>query len=500
MSRLRFLNRRDETPVIELQRSNPVRFGLVVLVIIAVVVYFGFTKHIPFKHGFRLQATFSSSLNIAKKSPVRIAGVNVGKVSSVRREGETGVVTMEIEKQGLPIHRDATAKIRPRIFLEGNYFVDLDPGSPSSPTISSGYTLPITQTADPVQIDQLLTALNSDTRSNLQTFLAEYGDALTRKPTPAEDAQQDPEVRGLNAAQAFNKSFNYAPAALRGTAVTLQALGGTEKNDLSGLVRAVGHTTGELNVHEQQLGELIGNFDTFLGSFAAQSTSLSAAVAELPSTLHHASTAFAAVDRLLPPLQTFAEDIVPGVEQTPATIKVTLPWIVQLRGLLGPQELGGVAKGIRAGAPPLAALLAAQPPFFKQTELLSKCLTKVFYPAGETKLQDGASSTGLPNQQEFFNALVGFNAGAQSFDGNGPFQRLLTTGGPENIVTPPSTLPLNPAKGPQLAATSSLTPLGTRPRVPSTEPPYKPLVSCYTQALPNFNGPLSQGPADGGGA
>ena len=500
MSRLRFLNRRDETPVMELQRSNPVRFGIVVLVLIAVFVYFGFTKHVPFKHGFRLHATFASSLNIAKKSPVRIAGVPVGKVSSVKREGETGVVTMEIEKQGLPIHRDATAKIRPRIFLEGNYFVDLDPGSPSSPTVSSGYTLPITQTADPVQIDQLLTALNSDTRSDLQTFLAEYGDALTRKPTPAEDAQQDPEVRGLNAAQAFNKSFNYSPAALRGSAITLQALGGTEKHDISGLVKAIDHTTGELNVHEQQLGELIGNFDTFLGSFAAQSTSLSAAVAELPSTLHHASTAFVAVDRLLPPLQAFAVDIVPGVEQTPATIQATLPWIKQVRGLLAPQELGGVAKGLRAGAPALAALVATQPSFLKQTELLSKCLTKVFYPAGETKIQDGASSSGLPNQQEFFNALVGFNAGAQSFDGNGPFQRLLTTGGPENVVTPPSTLPLNPAKGPQLAATTSLTPLGTRPRVPSTEPPYKPLVACYTQALPNFNGPLSQGPADGGGA
>ncbi len=499
MSRLRFLSRRDETPVVELQRSNPVRFGIVVLLIVAVAVYFGFTKHIPFKHGFRLHATFTSSLNIAVKSPVRVAGVPVGKVSSVRREGETGVVTMEIEKQGLPIHRDATVKIRPRIFLEGNYFVDLQPGSPSSPTVSSGYTIPITQTSDPVQIDQLLTALNSDTRANLQSFLAEYSEALTRKPTPAEDAVQDPEVRGLNAAQAFNKSFNYSPAALRNGAIALQALGGTEKHDLSGLVRAAEHTTGELNVHEQQLGELVGNLNTFLGSFAAQSTSLTIAVAELPGTLHSASRAFTAVDRLLPPLRTFSLDLIPGVEQTPATVAASLPWIEQTRALLGPQELGGVAKGIRAGAPALAALLASQPPFLKQTELLSKCLTKVFYPAGETKIQDGANTSGIANQQEFFSALVGFNAGAQSFDGNGPFQRLLTTGGPQVLVTPPSTLPLSSARGFQLAATTSLAPLGTRPRVPTTEPPYKPLVACYTQSLPNFNGPLSQGPPDGGG-
>ena len=32
---------------------------------------------------------------------------------------------MEIDDKGLPIHKDATLKIRPRIFLEGNFFVDL---------------------------------------------------------------------------------------------------------------------------------------------------------------------------------------------------------------------------------------------------------------------------------------------------------------------------------------------------------------------------------------
>ena len=42
---------------------------------------------------------------------------------------------MEIDEKGLPIHKDATLKIRPRIFLEGNFFVDLKPGSPSSPTL-----------------------------------------------------------------------------------------------------------------------------------------------------------------------------------------------------------------------------------------------------------------------------------------------------------------------------------------------------------------------------
>ena len=43
---------------------------------------------------------------------------------------------MSINPNGLPIHADATAKIRPRIFLEGNFYVDLHPGTPSAPVLS----------------------------------------------------------------------------------------------------------------------------------------------------------------------------------------------------------------------------------------------------------------------------------------------------------------------------------------------------------------------------
>ena len=97
------------------------------------MTYFGFTKDIPFTHGFRVNAVFESANSIRPNSPVRIAGVNVGKVKKIERQDGTdaAVVTMEINDKGLPIHKDATMKIRPRIFLEGNFFVDLKPGTPS---------------------------------------------------------------------------------------------------------------------------------------------------------------------------------------------------------------------------------------------------------------------------------------------------------------------------------------------------------------------------------
>src|SRR4051794_8645517 len=102
--------------------ADPFTVGAITLVVIVIITYFGFTKHIPFTHGFRLNAVFESANSIRTSSPVRIAGVNVGKVTNVERYKNTNAaeVQMEVSDNGLPIHRDATMKIRPRIFLEGN--------------------------------------------------------------------------------------------------------------------------------------------------------------------------------------------------------------------------------------------------------------------------------------------------------------------------------------------------------------------------------------------
>jgi phospholipid/cholesterol/gamma-HCH transport system substrate-binding protein len=497
VSRLRFWRRHDEIPVVELNRTSPIRFAIVFLVIIVIAIYFGFTKHLPFKHGYRLNAQFASALNIKGKSPVRIAGVNVGKVTGVKRQGSTALVSMEIEDRGLPIHSDATVKIRPRIFLEGNWFVELQPGSPSAKTLSSGSTLPSTQSSDPVQIDQVLDALNTDTRQNLQDFLIGYGDGLTRKPSAADNAEQTPDVRGINAAEALNKTYRIAPSAERGGAIINQAIGGTETHDLSKLVRSVGKVTAALNVHEQQLGELIGNFNSFFHSFAAQSSSLRSAVAVLPSSLRKITAGLRELSAAFPPTRTFALDILPGVKNTPQTVTALVPWIEQTEASLGPDELGGVSKGLVEATPQLAQLAAEQTPFYKQTELFNKCLTKVFIPAGNTRLQDGSSTTGVEDYKEFWYSMTGLAGIGQSFDGNGLLTKFLVGGGGPTIRSGAATVEGHSINGLKLLAHASLQPEGTRPAFPKTEPAYKPLVPCYTQALPDFNGPLSQGPADG---
>ncbi len=153
-----------------------------------------------------------------------------------------------------------------------------------------------------------------------------------------EDAAQLPEVRGLNAAQSLNRTYHLAPPALRGGAIINQALTGTEPHDLSKLIASIGKVTGALNVHEQQLGELIVNFNTFFAAFAAQSTSVSRLVAELPTSLRAIERGLAALDATFGPTQRFAHDILPGVEATPETVKATLPWIEQVQASLAPER------------------------------------------------------------------------------------------------------------------------------------------------------------------
>ncbi len=49
---------------------------------------------------------------------------------------------MKLEDDAPPIHENAEVKVRPRIFFQGNLFMDLRPGTPASPEADSGDTSP----------------------------------------------------------------------------------------------------------------------------------------------------------------------------------------------------------------------------------------------------------------------------------------------------------------------------------------------------------------------
>jgi phospholipid/cholesterol/gamma-HCH transport system substrate-binding protein len=488
----------DEERVPRKDRSgvSPFVVGLVVLAAICVGVFFGFTKHVPFTHGFRVKAVFESSNSIRKNSPVRIAGVNVGKVTSI--EGKPGtdaaVVTMEIDGKGLPIHKDATMKIRPRIFLEGNFFVDVAPGTPSAPTIDSGDTIPVTQTATPVQFDQVLTTFQSDTRTALQKTLEGFGTGLTYKPPKSEDLDAAPSARGESAAQSLNDAIRFGARSLRGTAIVADAFLGTEDHDLSRLIAGLSRTTEGLGRNEEQLKDLVTNFNRTVAATAAEAVDLRASVRLLGPTLQNADSALDALNASFPNTRAFAREILPGVNETAATIDAAFPWIAQTRKLLGPDELQGVVSQLSPATEDLAKVVDSTLKLLPQADLVAKCTTNVILPTGDVKIADGAFSTGEENYKEFWYSMVGLAGEGQDFDGNGMYVRFQPGGGDQTLSLGQSgDIPE------KIFANTIALPLGTRPAYPGKRPPYNSTFPCYKNPLPNLNG-APTGPPDGGGA
>ncbi len=453
--------------------------GLLGIIVIAAITYGCYTKFAnPFSNPFTVHATFSSANGMIQGAPVRIAGVQVGTVTAINTigsasDGKQGAdVTMEIKSNGLPIHRDATFYIRPRIFLEGNFFVDVNPGTPEAPAVHSGYTFPIQQGAEPVQFDQLLSSLQANTRSSLQTLINQYGKAV------------------YLGGKSFNSSIQYWEPAYKYSAIVSHDFLGKRPNDLATWIGKGATVSAALDAHPKNLENLITDFNTTAYSFARENTALEAAVAELPKTLSAAIPAFNSLNAAFPPLERFARALIPGVKSSGPTIDASLPYITQLRLLVQPSELRGLTADLAVTIPALAKLAKETIPLMKNVvRPTSSCVVNEIYPWSQLTLNDGKFSgqPGFPLRkvfQEGVDYLPGLAGESRNFDANGPYIRVLGTGGTD-------TYSLSPGMFGQALETIN----GTEPApAPFGKiPPLKPHTQCETQAA------ITQAELDNGG-
>ena len=459
--------------------------GIVAVVVIAAAVYLAFGGSTPFSGSpFVLKAVFTSETELHIPSPVRIAGVDVGQVVSVKSLGantRAAVVTMDINSNGLPIHRDATAGILTRIFLEGNFYVDLHPGTPNAPALSSGETIPAAQTSGPVQLDRVLAALTSGSRQNLQTLVQGLGASLNGQPTAAADASQDPTVQGLTGGQALNKSLNYSAGAFKASAIVNQALLGTQPHDLSGVVQGSEQIFRALASRQSQLASFVTTFDKTMAAFAARQNDLSATIAALPPLLRTTNSALTSLDASFGPTKAFAKEILPGIEQLDPTIGQALPWLAQATALVGKNELGGLVSDLTPAVQATAKSLNSTTALLSASDTLGRCLVHNLIPTGNTQIQDPPLTTGVSVWQELLESAVGIAGAGQGFDGNGRYLRSSPAGGSDQVQTGALG-----AQGP-LFGNAVIAPLGTRPAYPGHAPPVKSSTSCYQNAAPDLN-------------
>ena len=160
----------------------------------SIAVYFGFTKHIPFKHGFRLNAQFAS----AREHQTQVAGAHRGRQ---RRQGDrrssarASTGAGERWKSNRAACRSTPTRPSRSARASSSKATGSSNCSPAARRPRRSPRAPRCRSrrpSDPVQLDQVLDALNTDTRANLQDFLIGYGDGLTRKPNAGRQRRTGP--------------------------------------------------------------------------------------------------------------------------------------------------------------------------------------------------------------------------------------------------------------------------------------------------------------------
>jgi virulence factor Mce-like protein len=448
---------------------SPLAVGLVALALVAVVTWLGFTKDNPFHDKFQVRAAFRTVNDLKPKSLVRIGGVNVGKVKRIEQVRDGGrwgaVVTMEVDDKALPLHRDATVKVRPRIFLEGNYFVDVQPGSPSAPKLRDGETIPVQQTSAPVQLGQVLSALQSDTRDDLRRFLREYGAAVNS-----------------DGGRGFNRSIPYWKGAFRDAAIVNTATLGVREHDLSGYLDGARKVARGLDRDPAALKSLIDGFYLTADAFAREQGALSEAIGELPRTLRQGRTTLRKLNGAFPAVRRFVPDARAAVRSSRPALEATLPFVRQMRGLVGRGELQGLVRDLRPVVPSLTAFNRRAVPLNEQQRALSSCSVNVVEPWQDDKVPDPNFPSSGPVYQDGVKWLPGIAGESRSFDAHGQYVRTLAKtanfaiplGDGRFYLTDTPVEGVNPPKTPQ--------------------PAFHPEVPCETQEPPDLRTQVGPAP------
>jgi phospholipid/cholesterol/gamma-HCH transport system substrate-binding protein len=283
--------------------------AITALVVIALAVVIYILEHQPSftldKSYYTVKAEFATgaAVTAGQGQTVDIAGVEVGQVGAVHLENGRAVVTMNIFKQHEPIYRDATVLLRPRTPLKDMY-LSLDPGTKQAGAIPNGGTLPVANTSPDVNVEQILSSLDADTRNYLLLLLSGGAQAF-QNPGATGTAPSPSAVADLRGT--FKR---FAP--LNRDTQTFTKLLATRTRNIRRSIHNLQLVTRSLGSVNTQLTSLIKTSNTNFSAISSQDANLQSALTLLPGTLQQAN-------RTLGKVQTFAN-------QSGPTLNALLPF------------------------------------------------------------------------------------------------------------------------------------------------------------------------------
>ena len=160
--------------------TSAAKVGIVMLIALAVLGYFVLRiEDISLSRSRttrEVKATFEDVAGLDDESAVRIAGVRKGHVEDIEVQQDGRAVVTMIVDDDVPLHANATAKIA-NLGLLGEKYIELNPGTPNTPVLSSegSITLPGTQPATFDDVTDQVAAISEDVKAITESMRAVMG-------------------------------------------------------------------------------------------------------------------------------------------------------------------------------------------------------------------------------------------------------------------------------------------------------------------------------------
>ena len=336
--------------------------AIAVLIVAAIAVSAYILEHQPsFVFGqtyYTVKAPFATAAAVTsgQGQAVTIAGVQVGQVGGVSLHDGQAIVTMNIYKQYAPIYRNATVLLRPRTPLKDMY-LELDPGTRRAGRVPNGGTLSAANTQPDVDLSEILSSLDSDTRNYLVLLLSAGAQAF-KDPgntgiVPSRDAVAD--LRGT--------LKRFAP--LDRDTKRFAALLATRQANIRKAIHSLNLVTNAFGGVEGQLTSLIRASDTNFAAIAANDTQLEQTLTEFPPTLRQSIVTLNKVQGFAKASTTTLQQLVPFAHNLGPALKASRPLFHDTTPVIANQlrpfsvAVQPLAKTLAAGAPKLEATIPA---------------------------------------------------------------------------------------------------------------------------------------------
>jgi phospholipid/cholesterol/gamma-HCH transport system substrate-binding protein len=263
------------------------------------------------KDFYKVKAEFSTAQAVVpgQGQTVDIAGVQVGDIDSVELKNGVAVVSMNIRNKYAPIYKDAHMLLRPKTGLK-DMIVELDPGTKAKGSLKEGETIPVQNTAPDVNLDEVLSALDSDTRTYLQILVNSGGQAFGKKGYTSD----------------LRQTFKRFEPTNRDLA-TITGLLSQRRRNLSRVIHNFSLLTSELGKRDNQLTQFVGSANANFKALANQDANIRQSLQLLPPTLTTARTTLLKADA-------FAKELGPTLQALRPTARALGPALVQTRPFL----------------------------------------------------------------------------------------------------------------------------------------------------------------------